>query len=62
MSSSTHSFFRGSSQDNISTAFQKENTQNKMYSNEEKESRRELPFCMGEIDFLTTGKKQGKVP
>ncbi|KAM3855915.1 transient receptor potential cation channel subfamily M member 5 [Vipera latastei] len=31
-----------------------------MYSNEEKESRRELPFCMGEIDFLTTGKKQGK--
>ncbi|XP_029141347.1 transient receptor potential cation channel subfamily M member 5 [Protobothrops mucrosquamatus] len=60
MSRSTHSFFRESSQDNISTALQKENTQNKMYNNEEKESRRELPCCMGEIDFLTTGKKQGK--
>uniref|UniRef100_A0A8C7DYY2 TRPM SLOG domain-containing protein n=1 Tax=Naja naja TaxID=35670 RepID=A0A8C7DYY2_NAJNA len=34
----------------------KENTQNKMYSNEEKE------YCIGEIDFLATRKKQGKVP
>ncbi|XP_013913599.1 PREDICTED: transient receptor potential cation channel subfamily M member 5 isoform X1 [Thamnophis sirtalis] len=47
-------------QDNISAIFRKENTQNKVFSDEEKASRMELQYCIGEIDFLATGKKQGK--
>ncbi|KAM6459127.1 transient receptor potential cation channel subfamily M member 5 [Liasis olivaceus] len=46
------------SQNNVSAALLKENTQNKLYNNEE--SGRELPYCTGEIDFLANGKKRGK--
>ncbi|XP_061468754.1 transient receptor potential cation channel subfamily M member 5 [Rhineura floridana] len=39
----------------------KEYTQEKLYNNEKEGAfRKELPYCTGEIDFMTSGKKRGK--
>ncbi|XP_067322711.1 transient receptor potential cation channel subfamily M member 5 [Anolis sagrei] len=50
-----------SSQPNDPAVIPKENPQNKLYNSDSEETfGRELPYCTGEIDFMSSVKKRGK--